>query len=180
MRLKARIRFVNQLPIKPLLAHAGFVPGDKQNRVAPGIEGKGHAPHSVRGVKAQFLHIRVARAFQGIHSRPPQLRSELLEQPSMRQNLILNVDWELTPFRFEFIREVDAPVQRLLWLSQHMLSTSFFMRPVRNLTRLGAQTSAPRTGWNDGTGALRAVKMRFPGEKAVRAAPSRTRSLTKC
>jgi hypothetical protein len=27
-----------------LLARAGFVPGDEQNCVAPGIEGKGHTP----------------------------------------------------------------------------------------------------------------------------------------
>jgi hypothetical protein len=116
MRLKARIGFVNQLPIKPLLAHAGFVPGDKQNSVAPGIEGKGHPPHSVRSVKAQFLHIAVARAFQGIHPRPPQLRTELFEQPSMRQNLILDIDWELIPFRFQFVREVDVPAPGTLWL----------------------------------------------------------------
>ena len=126
MRLKARIGFVNQLPIKPLLAHAGYVPGDEQNRVAPGIEGKGHAPHSVRGIKAQFLHIAVTRSLQGIHPRPAQLRTKLFEQPSVRQNLILDVDWELIPFRFQLICEVDIPARCLLWLLSHMLSRSCY------------------------------------------------------
>ena len=34
----------------------------------------------------------------------------------MRQDLIPDVDWELIPFRFEFIREVNAPAHGVLCL----------------------------------------------------------------
>ena len=44
----------------------------------------------------------------------------------MRQNLVLDVDRELLPFRFQFICEVDIPAHRLLWLLHHMLSTSYY------------------------------------------------------
>ena len=114
MRLVARIGFFNQLPIKPLLAHAGFVSGNKQNRAAPRIEGKSDASHAASGIKAQFLHVAVFRSTERVNPRPAQLRAELLEQLSMRQNLILDVDWELIPFRLQFIRDFDGPAHSIL------------------------------------------------------------------
>ena len=58
MRLIARIGFFNQLPIKPLLAGAGFIAGDKQNRP----RGRRSKPCAIMvstpyGVKAMLSHI---------------------------------------------------------------------------------------------------------------------------
>src|SRR3989304_551160 len=78
MLIKARVRFFDELAIKPLFAAARFIPAHQQNGLPLGVEGEGDAPHAVRSVEPKFLHVCVTRSFQRIHARPAQCRAELL------------------------------------------------------------------------------------------------------
>jgi len=52
MRVKSSIDLGDKPLVKPSFAYAGFVARQKQNGPAPRIEGKGHAPNAIGGVKS--------------------------------------------------------------------------------------------------------------------------------
>jgi len=52
MSVKSSIGFGDELLVKSPSAYAGFVARQKQNGSAPRIEGKGHAPNAIGGVKS--------------------------------------------------------------------------------------------------------------------------------
>jgi hypothetical protein len=84
VRIKAIIRFTDQLAIEASLTDTGFIAGDQQNCPAPRIKGEGHAPFAIRGTETEFLHVRVTRPFERVHSGAAQLRAELLENAGQR------------------------------------------------------------------------------------------------
>lgn len=51
--------------------------------VAFRVEREGDAPYAFCRVKAQLLHIRVARTFERIDAGPAELRAKLLQQQGM-------------------------------------------------------------------------------------------------
>jgi hypothetical protein len=72
-----------ELATKSLLTAARLVSRDQKDRVAFRVERKGDAPDTVRRVKAQLLHIRVARTLECIDTGPAELRAKLLQQQGM-------------------------------------------------------------------------------------------------
>jgi hypothetical protein len=53
------------------------------------VESKGNAPNAIISNKSQFLHVRVAGAFQSIDARPPELRTKLVEQSAASPHFVL-------------------------------------------------------------------------------------------
>jgi len=72
-----------ELAVKSLLAAARLVSRDQKDRVPFRVEREGHAPDTVCRVKAQLLHIRVARTLERIHAGPAEPRAKPLQQQGM-------------------------------------------------------------------------------------------------
>ena len=68
MGVKACVSLADQLIVEAFFAPALFIPGDKQDCVPAGIKREGYAPDTIGGVKAQFLHVGVARPLECIHT----------------------------------------------------------------------------------------------------------------
>jgi len=69
--------------IKFLLAAARLVSRNRKDRVAFRVEREGDAPDTVCRVKAQLLHIRVARTLERIDTGSSELWAKLLQQQGM-------------------------------------------------------------------------------------------------
>jgi len=80
MLFVALIRYANQSAIKATLFGSTLVTSCQQNGLAVGIEGVGHTPSASIGIKTQFLHVGVARAFERICKRSSELRTILAEE----------------------------------------------------------------------------------------------------
>ena len=72
MLVESFIGYADHIAIKPGLPDSNLVPTHQQDGFALWIEGICHAPCASIGVKPQFLHIRVSRAFEGICIRSPK------------------------------------------------------------------------------------------------------------
>ena len=107
MTVKTIIRLADQVPVEPPLARPRFVSGNQENRVAPGIEGKSHL-HSPSAALNGSSFI-LARALQGVHARPPQLRTELLQKAGQRQDFRSHVLRQREEFRIEVISDRYSP-----------------------------------------------------------------------
>ena len=83
MLIKSFVGLCYELAIKPLLAAARLVSSDQKNGIAFTVEREGDAPHAICRIKAQLLHIGVARTFERIDARPAELRAKLLQQQGM-------------------------------------------------------------------------------------------------
>ena len=83
MLIKSFVGLCYELAIKSLVAAARLVSRDQKDRVALRVEREGDAPDTVCCVKAQLLHIRVARTFDRIDAGPAELRAKLLQQQGM-------------------------------------------------------------------------------------------------
>ena len=83
MLIKSFVGLCYELSIKSLLAAARLVSRDQKDRVAFWVEREGNALDTVCRVKAQLLHISVARTFERIDAGPSELRAKLLQQQSV-------------------------------------------------------------------------------------------------
>ena len=86
MCVKFVVRLCDELLIEPLLAAAGFVASDKEDCLALRVEGESHAPLTIRRAEAQLFHIGVAGIVQRMYAGTPQLRPELLQEPSVSKD----------------------------------------------------------------------------------------------
>ncbi len=109
MSLEPPIRLGNQLAIKAPFASARFVAAGQEHCPSARIEGESHAPYSIRSVKPEFFHIGVAGTMERIGTRPAQLRSELLKQPSVGQQFVLDALRQAFELTLEFLMEHDFP-----------------------------------------------------------------------
>jgi len=80
----------NQAPVKTPLVRAALIAPNQQDRLSQGIECERHAPDLALPGKTQFLHVRVPRAFQGIHRGTAQVRPELRQQFGVSQQFVLS------------------------------------------------------------------------------------------
>jgi hypothetical protein len=117
---------------------------------------KRHAPLSIRRAEPEFLHIRVPRALEGIHTRSGQLRPKLLQEPRHGEDLILHVFVESIEFRFELLTDLDCP--------GHFLSMT--------LIPYGSEAISP--GWHRGTPGLRARRTGWSSPGNSRQDPQRS------
>ena len=109
MCVESVIRLPDQLTVEPVLADARFVAGNKQDRLALGIEGKGHPPFAICRAEAQLLHVCMARSGQRVSARPPQLRPEALEKVRQRQNLRPDVFIQRVELRLKLVADLNDP-----------------------------------------------------------------------
>jgi hypothetical protein len=109
MGVKPVVRFSDELFIEPLLAAAGFVAGNKENRLALRVKGESHPPLTIRGTEAELFHIGVAGIVQRIDARTPQLRSKLLQEPGVGEDFGSNVLRQFRKLRFELVADFDGP-----------------------------------------------------------------------
>ena len=70
MGVKALIGLAYQFAVEALLAAAGFVSRDEQNRSALGVEGKGQPPFTAGCAEPQLFHVRVAGAVECVNAGP--------------------------------------------------------------------------------------------------------------
>jgi len=89
MRIEPLIRNFNEPSIKSFLAAARFIAADQQNGPSTWIESKSDAPHTISGIKAQFLHIGVRGTVERIYSRALRRRPKLLNYLRLREQFIL-------------------------------------------------------------------------------------------
>lgn len=94
MLVKPLVSFADQLAVKPLLAAARFVTRNEQDAPVFRIERESSTPDSVRGVKAQLLHVRAPGILERISTRASEFRSKLLEQARQGKNLVLDFLFE--------------------------------------------------------------------------------------
>jgi hypothetical protein len=80
MRVKPFVSFGDELLVKSFFASARLVPRHEKDSPALWIESERYAPHTIRCVEPQLLHIRVARAVQSINAGSPQSWPELLQK----------------------------------------------------------------------------------------------------
>ena len=135
MSVEPRIRLGDQLAIKALFASARFIAAGQENRPPLRIEGKGHAPDAIRGVKPEFFHVGVTRTIERIGARPPQLRSELLKQPGVGQQFVLDALRQALELMLEFLMEHDFPwhvvsMQRNTYVVKYIFSKIVGLPPV--------------------------------------------------
>jgi hypothetical protein len=91
MRIEAFVGLADQIPIKALLASAGFIASDQQDGVLPRIEGERQPLFASLRTEAQLLHVGVARPFWCIHPRPAEVWSKLLQQARQGKDLCLHI-----------------------------------------------------------------------------------------
>ena len=60
MSIKLPICLGDELFVKSLFAYTRLIARQPQNGTALRIEGNGHAPYAIGGIKSQFFHICVA------------------------------------------------------------------------------------------------------------------------
>jgi len=135
MSVEPRIRLGDQLAIKALFASARFIAAGQENRPPLRIEGKGHAPDAIRGVKPEFFHVGVTRTIERIGARPPQLRSELLKQRGVGQQFVLDALRQALELMLEFLMEHDFPwhvvsMQRNTYVVKYIFSKIVGLPPV--------------------------------------------------
>ncbi len=109
MGIKTLVSDRNQMPLESPLPPSALVASHQQDRLPPGIEGKGDAPDASFRVKAQFLHVGVLRAFECIDPWPAGRRAEPLHNTHLRQQLDANLGRQRKKFRLEFRCELDYP-----------------------------------------------------------------------
>jgi len=109
MGVKPVVRFSDELFIEPLLAAAGFVACDKENGLAFRVERKNDAPLTIRRTEAELFHVGVTGSVQRIDARTPQLRPELLQEPSMGKNFGSHILGQFLELRLEHVADLDVP-----------------------------------------------------------------------
>lgn len=124
MGVKTVVGLTDQFAVETLFTAPGFISRNQKDALALRIEGKGYSPLAAGRTEPQFLHIRVAGAVQRIDARPPQLRSELLEQAGQSQNLRPYIFVQRGEFRFEFIANLDVLAHCPIWHTLHMMSST--------------------------------------------------------
>jgi hypothetical protein len=107
MGIEAVIRLPDQFAIEALPAHACFVPGYEQDRLALDIKSEGHSPFAAGRAETQLLHVRVSGAVQCVNAGPSQLRPKLLEKARQSQNLQLNLRRQSVKLRLKRIANLD-------------------------------------------------------------------------
>ena len=70
-----------------------------------GIECKGDAPDATGGGAAQFLHVCMLRAGQGVGMRSSERRPLALEEQHPREDRVLNLRAEFVELRLKLIGE---------------------------------------------------------------------------
>ena len=106
------IRNADQIPVELLLAHAGLVAGDEENRLTFRVKGERYSPFSVGARETQLLHVRVARTFESVAVRPVQLRAELGEHTRQRCDFDLHAPGKVLRFARKLTVETDVPQRR--------------------------------------------------------------------
>ena len=71
MGVKPVVRFSDELFIEPLLASAGFVACNKEDRLALRVESESDAPLTIRRAEAELFHIGVTGIVQRVDARTP-------------------------------------------------------------------------------------------------------------
>jgi hypothetical protein len=119
MSVETVIGLSDQLAIEAFLTNPGFVASYEQNGLAFRIESKSYTPLTVCRTKPQFFHIGVTGSFQRVHTRPSQLRPELLQETSQSQHFRAYILVQLIKLRFELLGYLDRPCQLGLCLGVH-------------------------------------------------------------
>ena len=110
MFIEPGVRPLDQLSVKTSFVYPRFVTGHEKDSLPLGVKSKSDSPHPVTGLKAQLLHVGVARPVQGIHPRAAQRRSECLQQLRLRKQFILHCGGQGIEFQIEGRIESDFPV----------------------------------------------------------------------
>ena len=113
MLIESFVGLCYELAIKSLLAAARLVSRDQQDRVAFPVEREGDAPDTACRVKAQLLHIRVARTVERIDAGPAELRAKPLQQQGMSAQFVPYVIRQRVEFGIEVLMEFNFPISLL-------------------------------------------------------------------
>jgi hypothetical protein len=70
MGIKTLIGLAYQFAVEAPLATARLVPGNQENRPAPGVKSESHTLFAVRGAESQFLHVGMPGTFESVHAGP--------------------------------------------------------------------------------------------------------------
>ena len=109
MAIEALVRPGDELSVEAPLAAAGLVSCRQEDGLPVGIKGEGNPPDATASVAAQFLHIRVPGASEGVGMRPAELRALPLEQGSPCETRIPNVVRERIKLGVEGVKELNDP-----------------------------------------------------------------------
>jgi hypothetical protein len=96
---------MDQSFVEPALVRATLVAADQHDRLPQGIEREGHPPNFARLGEPQLLHVGVSRSLQGVHRGSAQVRSEFGQQPSVREQFVLQVIIQAAELGVEIIME---------------------------------------------------------------------------
>jgi len=110
MPVEPSIRHQKQFAIKPALCDSTLVSGHQQDGLTLRIEGERDSPYAPIGIKAQLLHVGVARTLQRIDLRSFQEWSLLAKNCRQGHKYVLNLFGQFPILGNEFIVEDDLPL----------------------------------------------------------------------
>jgi hypothetical protein len=136
MGVKPVVRFSDELFVEPLLASSGFVACDEEDCLALHVEGERDAPLTIPRAEAELFHIGVAGIVQSIDARTPQLRPELLQQPSVGKDFGPQVLGQFLKLLFELVSDFDILFHQLIMASKTYGVKFIFDRSIRYVMRI--------------------------------------------
>lgn len=125
MSVESFISFLDQFTIKPHLAAARFVSGNKQHVFAFGVEGEGNAPYAIAGSKAEFFQIRMARPLSVYRHAAVSIAVQIVKKASHGKQLVLNICRQFFIFGLKLIADLNHPFHSRLCAISHMESKTY-------------------------------------------------------
>jgi hypothetical protein len=90
MSSKTPVSFGNERLVEPLLCNPSFVTGDKEDAHSIRIECKRDTPYSISRIEPKLLHIGMLRPIERVDMRPPQKRTDFLQNQRCRDQRVLD------------------------------------------------------------------------------------------
>src|SRR5271166_547423 len=110
MPVEPSIRHANQIVVKAALRNPVFVSRHQQDGLALRIKGKSNTPYASIGIKAQLLHVGVARTLQRIDLRSSKERSLLAKVDGQGNQFFLNDFRQAPVLRDKLLVEYNLPL----------------------------------------------------------------------
>ena len=109
MTIEALIRLGDEPSVEASLADTRLVARNEKDGPTLGIEGEGNPSDAVRGIAAQFLHVRVLRSGERIRIRSSEPRPLAFQKLRTGQNDVLNRFRITIELVLESVEERDRP-----------------------------------------------------------------------
>lgn len=109
MPVEALVGPLDERAVEPTLAAAGFIARDQQHSATDGVERERDPPLPSGRAKPKLLHVRMPRTVECVHSRPPELRTELPQKVGQGEDGPAYWHGQREELGFELLGNLDRP-----------------------------------------------------------------------